>query len=149
MDLYGHWRDFTHMPEIMPHLERVEIIDETRSRWLAKSHSGKQVEWTARLTEDEPGRAIAWESDPGAEFATSGSVRFSPAPADKGTEVTVEMAYDPPAGALGDVISALMGENPGQVVTEGLRNFKRLMETGEIPTVEGQPRGTCGKERAS
>ena len=26
---------------------------------------------------------------------------------------------------------------------EDLRNFKRLMETGEIPTIIGQPRGTC------
>jgi uncharacterized membrane protein len=72
-----------------------------------------------------------------------------PAPADKGTEVVVDMGYDPPAGALGDIISTLMGDNPAQVVTEGLRRFKRLMETGEIPTTEGQPRGTCGKEAKS
>jgi hypothetical protein len=35
---------------------------------------------------------------------------------------------------------------------EDLRNFKRIMEVGEILTIEGQPRGTCtgmGRERRS
>jgi uncharacterized membrane protein len=149
MDLYEYWRDFTHMPEIMPYLERVTVLDSDRSHWVAKVAGGQSVEWNARLTEDDPGRAISWESEPGADMTSSGSVRFSPAPADKGTEVVVEMGYDPPGGKLGDIVSKLFGENPAQVVTEGLRCFKRRMETGEIPTIEGQPRGTCGKGRKS
>jgi len=28
------------------------------------------------------------------------------------------------------------------VIREGLRRFKQLMETGEMPTTEGQTRGT-------
>ena len=34
-------------------------------------------------------------------------------------------------------------ENPKRVVREDLRNFKRLMEIGEILTIIGQPHGTC------
>ena len=44
---------------------------------------------------------------------------------------------------MGNWIAKLFGENPSRVVREDLRNFKRLMETGEIPTIEGQPHGTC------
>ena len=28
-------------------------------------------------------------------------------------------------------------------IRDDLRNFKRLMEVGELPTIVGQPRGTC------
>lgn len=147
IDLYEYWRDLSHLPELMPYLERVIMSDATRSRWYAKTPGGQQIEWTARITEDEPGRVISWESEEDADMASSGSVRFSPAPGDKGTEVVVDMSYDPPGGALGDMVSKLLGENPAQVLTEGLRRFKRRMEAGEIPTIDSQPRGTCGKEK--
>jgi hypothetical protein len=29
------------------------------------------------------------------------------------------------------------------MIREDLRNFKRVMELGEIPTIDGQPHGTC------
>ena len=52
--------------------------------------------------------------------------------------------YIPPAGRLGKWVAKLFGEEPQQQIKEDLRIFKRVMETGEIPTIEGQPRGTCG-----
>jgi hypothetical protein len=49
-----------------------------------------------------------------------------------------------PAGrALGHLIAAMLGKNPKRVVREDLRNFKRMMEIGEILTIIGQPHGTC------
>jgi hypothetical protein len=35
----------------------------------------------------------------------------------------------------------MVGQAPRNDVREGLRNFKRLMEAGELPTTESQPRG--------
>jgi uncharacterized membrane protein len=54
------------------------------------------------------------------------------------------MEYSPPAGAVGTVVAQLFGEEPGQQLRADLRRFKRVMETGEIPTTEGQPSGTRG-----
>jgi hypothetical protein len=34
-------------------------------------------------------------------------------------------------------------------VEEDLRKFKQLMEAGEIPTTQGQPRGSCSWFRGS
>jgi uncharacterized membrane protein len=62
---------------------------------------------------------------------------------DRGTEVHVFMDYIPPAGTLGNWIAKLFGENPSRVIREDLRNFKRIMEMGEILTTNGQPKGTC------
>ena len=37
-------------------------------------------------------------------------------------------------------MAKLFGQEPTQQITEDLYRFKALMEAGEIPTVEGQPR---------
>src|SRR5690606_14412998 len=144
-----YWRDLTHMPEIMPHLERVEILDERRSRRVAKGPDGAPVEWVAEITEDTPNESIATTSEAGAAIENSRSTGVEHAPADKGTEVRLEMHYNPPGGALADLVARLFGDDPAQAVAEGLRRFKCRMETGEIATIEGQPRGTCSGKGAS
>ena len=37
----------------------------------------------------------------------------------------------------------MFGESADTQVRDDLRNFKRIMEVGELPTIAGQPRGTC------
>jgi hypothetical protein len=78
---------------------------------------------------------------PGADVDNTGSVRFILSPGGRGTQVKVNIEYIPPAGKLGRVIAQLFGEEPGQQIREDLRRFKRLMETGEIPTIPGQTSG--------
>lgn len=144
-DLYGYWRNFQNLPGIMTHLERVEVLDDRRSHWVAKAPriAGGSVEWDAEIMEDEPNSRIAWRSLPGSDVDTVGEIRFARAPGDRGTEVHVFMDYIPPAGRLGHWIATLFGEAPRRQMRDDLRNFKRLMETGEIPTIIGQPHGTC------
>ena len=55
----------------------------------------------------------------------------------------MSMSYVPPAGRLGNFIAKMVGENPRRIIREDLRNFKRLMELGEILTIIGQSHGTC------
>jgi uncharacterized membrane protein len=59
-------------------------------------------------------------------------VRFKDAPGNRGTEVQVELRYDPPGGKIGALIAKLFGEEPQQQVKGDLRRFKQVMETGEI-----------------
>jgi uncharacterized membrane protein len=144
-DLYNDWRNFENLPNTMSHLESVQVLDNRRSRWVAKAPRivGGQVEWEAEITADEPNSRIAWRSVPGATIENFGEVRFSPALGDRGTEVHVTMKYLPPAGRLGHWAATMFGASPSHQIREDLRNFKRRMETGEVPTVEGQSRGTC------
>jgi uncharacterized membrane protein len=145
-DLYQYWRKLENLPSIMSHVEEVRVIDEKRSHWVAKAPSiaGGKVEWDAEIINDEPNALIAWRSLAGADVDNAGSVRFVPAPGDRGTEVKVVLDYIPPAGQLGRWIAKLFGEDPQHEVREDLRCFKQIMETGEIPTIQGQPHGTCG-----
>ena len=131
-EVYQFWHDFQNLPRFMEHLESVHVIDEKRSHWVAKAPAGTKVEWDAETIDDRPNELIAWRSLPGADVDNSGSVRFRPAPGGRGTEVRVEMQYEPPGGVIGSTIAKLFGEEPGQQVQEDLRRFKQVMETGEI-----------------
>ena len=62
---------------------------------------------------------------------TAGSVHFSPVPGGRGTEVRVELKYDPPAGKVGAAAARWLGESPEQQIENDLNEFKRLMEAGE------------------
>lgn len=68
-------------------------------------------------------------------------IHFHETPDHRGTEVKVVTEYKPLGGAIGDAIAKLFGESPKQQLGDDLRRFKMLMETGEIATTEGQPKG--------
>jgi uncharacterized membrane protein len=142
-ELFRYWRQFDNLPRIMRHLESVNVIDDRRSHWVAQGPAGTKVEWDAEIINEVPNELIAWRSLGGAEVDNAGSVRFLDAPGDRGTELHVTMEYIPPAGRLGSIIAKMFGRDADQEIKEDLRNFKRMMEVGELPTTVGQPRGTC------
>jgi uncharacterized membrane protein len=136
-ETYRYWRDLTNLPQFMRHLKQVEVLDSRRSRWTAKAPAGMSVQWDAEIVQDREGEWLAWRSLPGSQVENSGSVRFAPAPGARGSEVRVQLEYQPPAGQVGRVIAMLFGEEPEQQVREDLRRFKQLMETGEIAASDG------------
>jgi uncharacterized membrane protein len=140
-EVYGFWRDMENLPRFMMHLRSVEVIDQRRSRWTARGPIGKTVEWEARIVEDRPEELIAWRSAAGAGVRNSGSVSFTDAPGGRGTEVRVELRFDPPGGMVGAAFARLLGEHPDQQVRDDLRRFKQVMETGEVVRSEGSPEG--------
>ena len=140
-ELYRFWHNFENLPTFMKHLKFVNVINDTRSHWIANAPMGASVEWDADIVNDQPNKLIAWTSVEGADIENSGFVRFTPAPANRGTEVKVVIEYNPPGGAIGAVIAKLFGEEPEQQAGDDLHRFKQLMEAGEIATTEGQPSG--------
>jgi uncharacterized membrane protein len=126
----------------MRHLESVAAREEGISHWVAKGPAGMRVEWDARIINEVDNKVIGWQSLDGSTVSTAGSVNFDET--DHGTVVHVHLQYNPPAGKIGSAVAWLFGEEPSQQVREDLRRFKALLETGEIPTTEGQ---TSGRER--
>jgi uncharacterized membrane protein len=142
-EVYRFWRDFSNLPRFMQHLQAVDVRDDKHSHWVTKAPAGSTAEWDAEIINEVPEETIAWQSAGETNVPNSGSVRFVPAENGGATVVKVTLNYDPPAGKLGDLIARLFGESPDQQVRDDLRRFKALMETGEIPTIEDQPRGDC------
>lgn len=113
--------------------------EEGISHWVANGPAGTKVEWDARIINEIDNKLIGWQSLEGSTVATAGSVNFDET--EHGTRVRVHLQYNPPGGKLGAAIAWLFGQEPSIQVRGDLRRFKALLETGEIPTTEGQPRG--------
>jgi uncharacterized membrane protein len=140
-ELYAFWRNFENLPRFMQHLNAVTVQDDRHSHWVAKAPLGQEVAWDAEITDEQENAVIAWQALPGSEIYNAGRVEFRPAPADRGTEIKVSFDYAPPGGVMGALVAKVFGEEPLQQVQDDLRHFKAMMETGEVPTTEGQPSG--------
>lgn len=139
-DLYSYWRNFKNLPQFMQHLESVEVLGQDRSFWVAKAPLGSHAEWSAEIYREKQNEMIAWRSLADADVDNVGVVKFRPAPGG-GTVVEVQLNYRAPLGKLGATVAKLLGEEPQLQLNEDLRRFKQLMETGEIPTTDGQSSG--------
>jgi uncharacterized membrane protein len=140
-ELYGFWANLEQLPRVMPELVSVTMLDHRRSHWIARGPLGRHTEWYADIINDIPNELIAWRTVEGSSLVSAGSIHFEPGTVGRGTTVRVKLQYDPPGGKLGAALAWAFGDSPSQVLREGLRRFKQLMETGEIPTTDGQPRG--------
>lgn len=133
------WLDPRTLPRVMAGFATLRAAGDGRTHWILEAPFGRAYEWESE-TVDGPGKGIGWRSLPNAAISNEGSVRFDPAPADRGTVATLHVRFDPPGGILGDALLKLLGTTPLDLVADrALRRFKSLVETGEIPTTEPQP----------
>lgn len=129
--VYEFWRKLENLPKFMAHLESV-TEDGEGTLWKAKAPAGLTVQWRAEITVDRPNEQLAWRSVEGASVPNRGTVCFKNAPGSRGTEVVVELKYEPPGGALGALVAKLFGEEPGQQIAGDLRRLKQVLETGSV-----------------
>jgi len=148
-EIAAMWHDVERFPTFMTHLKEVSVRGDGRSHWVATAPAGSEVEWDAEVTEDVPAERISWRSTEGASVPNTGTVRWIPAPGARGTEVHVDLTYEPPAGAAGAAIAELFGEEPNQQVRDDLRRFKQLLETGEIARSNSTPTGVRARQSMS
>jgi uncharacterized membrane protein len=130
--LFRLWRNFENLPRFMSHLDRVTVIDGTRSRWTVRAPAGTRVEWEAEIINERAGELIAWRSVGNPMVDSAGSVRFERAPDGQGTILDVSLQYRPPGGQLGHAVAALFGEDAGRQIEEDLQSFKREVESGRL-----------------
>jgi uncharacterized membrane protein len=132
-ELYDFWRDFSNLPQVMENIESIETEGDKRSTWTVKAPGGGTVRWESVVTDDQPGRLLAWQSVEGSEIRNSGRVEFRDA-GDRGTVVRAVIAYDPPGGVIAQLAAKLFQREPALQARRDLRRFKQFMETGEIST---------------
>ena len=98
-ELYSHFNDY---PKFMTFVKEVTYLDDQRSHWVvdvAGTH-----EWDAVNENWIPDRQIGWRSTAG--LSNSGVVTFEPSGTGR-TRLTVRIEYEPPAGAVGELVEAL------------------------------------------
>jgi uncharacterized membrane protein len=140
-EAYRFWRKLENLPLFMRHLESVTITGDRTSRWIAVGPLGVRVRWDAEIVAERPNELLAWHSLEGSDLLVDGSVEFRSAPANRGTLITATIIYEPPVGPIGRAVAKIFGKDPGFLMRQDLRRLKALIETGEIPTTEGQTHG--------
>jgi uncharacterized membrane protein len=119
-DLFTHFNDF---PKFMSFVKEVTYYDDQRSHWVVDILG--RHEWDAVNENWEKYRQIGWRSYNGLE--NTGRVTFETlGPLE--TLVDVFIAYNPPAGALGDASEKLgAGSRFEKALQEDLDNFARMV----------------------
>ena len=142
-EVYQFWRNLENLAQFMQHVESVRTQPgEMKSHWVATGPAGRRMEWDAEIINDIPNRLIAWRSLENSDVANAGSVHFADASGGRGTEVRIELQYNPPGGAIGAFVSKLFGGEPSDQIRNDLKRLKTRLEAGVVPTTDGQPVGS-------
>ena len=133
--VYNQWTQFEEFPLFMEGVKEVRQLDDTHLHWRAEIW-GKEKEWDAEITEQEPDKRISWKSVGGAENA--GTVRFEPLDAER-TRVRLVMAYNPEGVVenVGDALGIFTSR-----VENTVKDFKQFIESRGVET--GAWRGEVG-----
>jgi uncharacterized membrane protein len=130
-EAYRFWRDLANLARFMPSLQSVRPLDDRRSRWTMRLPGGGTAQWVAEIVEDRPGERLAWRSLVDSQVNTAGKVRFAEAPGGRGTELQVELQYQP-RWRVARTLGRLLGRGLEARLAADLRRFKQVIETGEI-----------------
>jgi uncharacterized membrane protein len=125
-EVYDIWCEVDNFPQFMSRVKEVHSLGGDRSHWVVKGPAGVPVEWDSVVTEREPGRLLAWRSEPGSAVEHAGRVELERCPT--GTRATVSMSYRPPAGRLGHAVATVFRRNPQQDLDQDLDNLKAFVE---------------------
>jgi uncharacterized membrane protein len=141
-EVFAFWENFENFPRFMSHVREVKNRGNDLSHWVVDGPAGTTLEWDAVITQVVPNKVLAWKSMPGSAVGHAGIVHFGPGQ-DGGTQVDIQMSYNPPAGAVGHAVASFFGSNPKQLMDEDLIRFKSLLEQGKT-TADGR---TVTRER--
>jgi len=127
-EVYAFWRDLENLPKFMTHLESVEPISYTTSKWTARGPAGiGKLSWKAEIVKDEKERLISWNSLPDSTIKNAGKVVFK----SKGeaTQIDVTISYHAPLGIAGESASKMLNPYFEKLVQSDIMNFKSYMES--------------------
>ena len=133
--IYEFWRNFENLPRFMDHLESVTMIDDVRSRWVAKVPVGQRLEWDAEIYNEKENELISWRSLPESEFVNAGTVRFERTGTGP-TVVRVVMNFNVPGGKLAAEVVPFLRKLPRGWIEHDLDRLKRIVETGVVTADE-------------
>ena len=131
-DVYEFWKNPQYYPQFMTKIESVDLLGGGRTHWKVKAPAGMSVEWDAQIISDRENEEIVWTSTDESNVSNLGRVTFRPAPGDRGTEVQLEISYEPKGGIIGGKVAKLFAGIPKTHVQNDLRRFKQLLELGEV-----------------
>jgi uncharacterized membrane protein len=85
------------------------------------------------------GQMVTWQTS---DRSHTGSFTVEPAVGNRGTVLSARMDFEnQPTGKVKGMLSYFVGKDPKNESYINLRRLKAYLETGEVPTTQGQPSG--------
>jgi uncharacterized membrane protein len=142
-ELRALWLQPDTQSRIWAHFADVSASDARTAEWVAHGPAGGEYRWRTEV-DDSVTNEVRWSALEGADVANAGTLLFRPAPGDRGTELHLDVRFDPPGGAVGEAVSKLFHIVPREIVLTALYRFRALALTGEIPITDPQPAARNG-----
>lgn len=140
-EIFSFFRDFSNFPRFMKHVTRVEQLSPTTHRWTIQTSRGEVKHWETEIIEERPGELVAWKTKPESIFQQTAALLLEPAVGGRGTIASFKIAFDTTFGKIAGQVERPFLADPDAEAAMNIRRFKALLETGEVPTTEGQPNG--------
>jgi len=136
-------------PELLPAWQEgvvsVTSTGENTLHWVVQDPgTNKQTEFDSEILESQPGVRHVSRIVNGPVESTTATFTLVENAHGKGTLATLVTDFKVPGGIIGNAVAAVISRSPEQTTIENLRHLKQLIESREIPSVEGQPAGPRG-----
>ena len=125
--VYTFWRDPSHLPEFMEHVQSVEVLDPNRSRWVVIGPMGIRLQWNVQVLSETAPHDFVWCTRENERVRSQGSVRFTSDASAGTTEATLRLKLRMPDGPV-RVAMAITGWDPENEVSTSLQRLKDLLE---------------------
>jgi uncharacterized membrane protein len=140
-EAYQCLRNIEQLPGIFPALKEVQVHDATHAHWVmrAPTFGKRSFSWGIEILREKSNEYITWQAhSTKSPMIYQGTIRFLPTPTKRGTEVKINVTY---TLQHGHPFGKPLGFAVNQQIREDLRHLKAFLEAGEIPTIQGQPKG--------
>jgi uncharacterized membrane protein len=128
--VFAFWDNPANLPTVMHHVREVRTMKEPGHwHWTISGATGVPIEFVTVVTDRVPDRQLAWKTVEGSTIEHAGIVRFDTVDARR-TRIGLRLSYNPPGGALGHAVAALLGSDPKSQLDEDLVRMKTALETG-------------------
>ena len=128
--VFDYWADFRHFQQFIPIIERIDILDDRRSRWIIHAPLSHRVTFESLITIFEPGINLVWESRHADGFAR-GDLRLTES--GENTHVELDFEYTLHRGWMRNIAQLVSHFGfPSLAFDHGLARIKEEIEKGNL-----------------
>lgn len=130
---------------LVAHFAEVAVEPDGSARWTVRAPGGVELGWRTRLELAVDPDLLRWRIE--GPVPGEVTVRLAAAPGARGTEVFLTVRVELPGGAPVRAAAERLELIPATLADGALRRLKSLLESSEVPTLEGNPSGRAEGER--
>lgn len=124
-DAFTYLSDPEHVADLFTCVESLKQSDGNHWQFSVHGPLGFPLHCEVELTEVVPHERVTFKSVEGSLIEMEGTVRF--VPEDDGSALDLQLHYNPPGGALGEMLATLLGSSLRHSITEDIPRIQRLI----------------------